>query len=86
MIEQIPEPDQPNDNWKSQIYMIGTALGTLIGFLSAYLYTRAAEDDLERKGKPERISTGQLLALSLTALGLMRQIAELGKPASSKKK
>lgn len=72
-------------SWKSQAYVIGAAVGSLVGFLSAYLYARAAEEDAERKGgRPSRIPTSQLLTLGLAALGLIRQITELGKPAKQK--
>jgi hypothetical protein len=71
-------------SWKAQVYVLGTAIGTIIGFLSSYLYARAAEDDADQKGKPERISTMQLLTLGVALLGLIRQITELGRPQKKK--
>lgn len=66
---------------KARIIIAGAALGAALGMLSSYLYTRAAEenDDAEA-GAPNTISTGQALALVLAILGIVRQIAELGKP------
>ena len=72
-------------SWKSQVYVIGAAVGSLLGLVSAYLYARAAEEEAERKGgKPDKIPTSQLLTLGLAALGLIRQITELGKPPKKK--
>jgi hypothetical protein len=77
--------DRPVSGWKSQIYVLGAEIGTLFGLIAAYLYARAAEEDAERHGgKPEKIPTGQVLGLSLAALGLVRQITELGKPSRKK--
>lgn len=77
----IKPDDKSQSNWKTQVYVMGAALGTLFGLVSAYLYARAADEDATRRGgKPERIPTGQLIGLVLTALGIIRQISELGKP------
>lgn len=70
----------------TQIIVAGAALGALIGMISSYLYTRAAEengnDDAGARGS---VSTGQALAVLLAILGLVRQIAELGKPGKESK-
>ncbi|MGQ9887202.1 MAG: hypothetical protein ACUVSX_01815 [Aggregatilineales bacterium] len=72
---------QPAGNWKTQVYGIGVIGGALFGLLAAYIYARAADESAQRNaGRPEAIPTVQLIALLLSALGLMRQIAEAGKP------
>jgi hypothetical protein len=68
------------DQWKTQIYIVGVIGGGVLGFLSAYLFARAAEEDVARNGDKPRISTGQMIGLMLTALGLIRQISEAGRP------
>ena len=74
-------------SWKTQAYAIGALFGTLFGFLSAYMYTRASEEDVSRLGKGQRISTGEVLGLGLALLALIRQITEMGKgPDRPKKK
>ena len=65
---------------KARIIAAGAALGAVLGLLSSYLYTRAAEENGNPEaGAPGSVSTGQALAVLLTILGLLRQIAELGK-------
>jgi hypothetical protein len=68
-----------NDEWKRQAYFIGGVGGALFGLVAAYLYARAAGEDAEKSGKPRPIGTGELIGLGLAALGIARQIAELGK-------
>jgi hypothetical protein len=63
---------------------MGAAVGSLLGLLSAYLYARAAEEDAERLGKPQRVQTGDMLGLGLALLAVVRQIAELGKTPKKK--
>lgn len=71
---------------KTRNIIAGAALGAALGLLSSYLYTRAAEEnDNAEAGAPGSVSTGQLLAILLAVLGLMRQIAELGKPKKDDK-
>jgi hypothetical protein len=43
------------------------------------MYTRAAEEDVSRLGKAQRISTGEVLGLGLALLAVVRQITELAK-------
>lgn len=75
--------DKPN--WKPRIYLLGAAVGGVFGFISAYLYARSAEENSEKgDGEPESIPTGQLITVLLAALGLARQIAEMGKPSRKK--
>lgn len=64
-----------NENWKPKLLIVGTALGALLGFISAYFMARSAE---ERAGGPPEISTGDLLRVSIGVIGLMRGIAALG--------
>ncbi|GAB1421828.1 hypothetical protein MASR2M15_20190 [Anaerolineales bacterium] len=73
-----------NDNesgWKRKAYITGSLIGVSVGLLASYFYVRAAEEsDDPRAGEMNSISTGQMLALVLALLGLVRQISELGRP------
>jgi hypothetical protein len=80
------KPPEPK-NWKQPIYAMGAGLGTLFGLVAAYMYTRAAEEDVTTVGRAERVSTGDVLGLGLAGLAIIRQITELGHgPKTSKKK
>lgn len=79
------KPMKNDENWKSQVYIMGGIIGTIFGLLSAYLFARAAEEDAARNGGvPEKIGTMQIISTSLAGLTLIRQIAELGKPNKKK--
>ena len=77
---------EPLGERRAQIIIAGAALGAVLGLISSYLYTRAAEENGNvEAGAPGSVSTGQLLAVLLAILGLVRQIAELGKPKKDDK-
>ena len=66
--------------WKRRAYVIGTLGGAVTGLIAAYLYSRASEEEIARAGKPQQIPTTTMIGLLLSALSLIRQIAEAGKP------
>ncbi len=82
-----PTPEK-SSNWKASSYLLGVIGGLIFGLVSAYFYTRAAEDDVRLTGKtqPNRVQTGDLLGLGLAALAIFRQIAELGRSPEGKKR
>ncbi len=84
MTNNLTPANDPRSNWKSQMYLIGAVGGALVGLLASYLYARAAEEEVGRGGRPRPVGTGELIGLSLTALGLIRQITELGRPSRKK--
>lgn len=72
--------------WKNQAYLIGAATGLLFGLVSAYMYTRAAEEDASTVGIPHRATAGEMLGLGLAALAMVRQVAEMGRGPDDKSK
>ncbi len=68
----------------TRIFLICATAGAALGLVSSYLYTRAAQERGEGD-EAASISTGQALALMVAVIGLVRQIAELGKPKKDDK-
>lgn len=66
-----------NANWKVQTYVRGSVIGLLVGIAAAYLYTRAAEENAHH-GQVTAVGAGDIVKVSLSILGLVRQITELG--------
>jgi hypothetical protein len=60
--------------WKSRALIVGTVLGALMGASAAYLLIQKSENENE----PIAIGPGEGVKLGLTALGLVRQVIELG--------
>ena len=85
MTNLIPRDSTAPNAWKSQAYIIGAAAGLLFGLVSAYMYTRAASDYGRSPEGPNRVQTGEVLGLSLAALAIVRQVAEMGRGPEPKK-
>lgn len=82
-----PDGEQDRLERKTRVLVLGISLGAVVGLISSYLYTRAAEEyDSSDSATQRTVSTGQLLAILLAILGLVRQVAELGKPKKPGKK
>ncbi|GAB4508641.1 MAG: hypothetical protein OHK0046_01650 [Anaerolineae bacterium] len=78
--DKIDTPD-----WKTQTYMLGTLVGAGLGFLASYLFAKAADENPDTNGERPAIQTAQLLSLALAAIGIMRQISEMGKAGKKDK-
>lgn len=85
MTQTLSKEEKQQASWKSQVYLIGTIAGTLIGFFASYLYARAIEEDVNRSGVGPRLQTGEAIALGLALLSVIRQISELGSKTSARK-
>jgi gas vesicle protein len=70
-------------NWKTQLLLMGTAVGAAIGFGTAFLMARSAERE-NREGLPE-ISPGEALGTVVAVIGVVRGITALGDSKSKKK-
>lgn len=84
MANLIPSGEQ-SGSWKTQSYLIGAAAGLLFGLISAYMYARAAEEDVSNTGLPHRATPGEMIGLALAALAMVRQVAEMGRGPEDKK-
>ena len=64
-------------DWKMRTTLVGSALGAIAGVAAALMFIRRSEE----AGAPPSIrktDPGLILATSITLLGLLRQIADLG--------
>ncbi len=85
-MSNIVRKETQSTTWRSQTYITGVAAGALFGLLAAYMYSRAAEEDVQRNGgSPGKASTGEVIGLGLAALAMVRQIAEMGKGPAKKR-
>jgi hypothetical protein len=62
-----------NSSWKNKTLILGGLVGALLGLAAGFLYIRMAEE----AGGPREVSTGQVVKLSIAALGLVRQASQL---------
>lgn len=62
-----------NSSWKNKVLIVGGLVGALLGLAAGFLYIRMAEE----AGGPREVSTGQVVKLSIAALGLVRQASQL---------
>ena len=72
----LNEGGRPPD-WKMRTTLIGTALGAIAGVAAALMFIRRSEET----GQPpslRKTEPGLILAASVTLLGLLRQIADMG--------
>jgi hypothetical protein len=64
-------------DWKMRATLVGSALGAIAGVVAALMFIQRSEE----AGEPPSIrktDPGLILATSITLLGLLRQIADLG--------
>lgn len=66
--------NQTNE-WKNRLLLAGTAVGALVGFGTAYLMARTAE---ENQSGPPQITTADALKVGVSVIGVIRGIAALG--------
>jgi len=66
--------EEMNTNWKTNILLVGTAVGALVGLGTAYLLARTAE---ESQNGPPQISTMDMVKAGVSVIGVVRGIASL---------
>ena len=66
---------------------VGSALaGALVGTVAAYLYAKAVDEERGSGGEVQPLQVGQLIAIGLAVLGIVRQITEMGRPSGGKRR
>lgn len=71
-------PRQSDDSWRNRNYILGVIVGGLMGVVSAYLFNRSADESND--GEAQEISTPAMIGIALSAITLVRQIAESNRP------
>ena len=66
-------------SWKTRVYLYGAVAGALFGLVTAYMFSRASEEDVARTGQPVKMQPGDLISLGLAGLALVRQVTEMGR-------
>jgi hypothetical protein len=64
----------PDQNWKTRIFIIGSIVGAMAGVGAAFLLVKRAEEEHTQP----RLTAGEGVQLGLGLLGLMRLIASVG--------
>lgn len=78
MQNQVGNGTDPRaEDWKTRTYLMGAGLGAVLGLMSAYMFSRAAEENED--ARPAPIPTTTLIGILLSLMTLIRQIAETGK-------
>ncbi|MCC6612099.1 MAG: hypothetical protein IT320_01410 [Anaerolineae bacterium] len=75
---------KPPTSSQTQTYALGAVLGAVAGLLAAMLYSRAAEEERRAGGEPQGMQAGQMITIALALLGIIRQVAEMGRPDGKK--
>ena len=66
-------------NWKTKLMLFGAAAGALVGAGAAYLYVRSVEAEQGSAAlAPRPVKPAAAVAIGLSVLSLLRQIAGLG--------
>jgi hypothetical protein len=68
-------------SWRARAFIFGGLMGALAGLGAAYIYINSVKEDAAR---PE-IKPSSLVALGLTVLGLLRQVAALSEAEDDKR-
>jgi gas vesicle protein len=65
---------EENQRWKTKALLLGGLIGAILGMGTAYLLAQRAE----RQGETLKLGTGEGIRLGMLALGMLRQVANLG--------
>jgi uncharacterized membrane protein len=64
------------NTYRARVLMIGGAVGTVLGIISAIMYLRAYDEVHEEDGTPAAPEAGDAVKLGVALLGIMRTITE----------
>lgn len=77
--EQAIVPVEDRGDWRARVFLLGGAIGTVLGLLSAYLYVQAAEQRYAGgEEPPEAPGAKDAVRLGVSLLSIIRTITEWG--------
>jgi Co/Zn/Cd efflux system component len=71
-----------NLDWRTKAFLIGGAVGALLGLGAAYIYVNS----VEKEGAPPEIQPTEAVGIGLALLAVLRQIATLHEGDRKKKR
>ena len=66
------------EDWRTRVFVLGGAVGAVLGLLSAYQYVRTAEEE-HGGNPPDSPKPGDALRLGASVLAIVRTITEWGR-------
>jgi len=70
------------DAWKFQVYLLGALVGLAVGLLAGHFFVRVSEESGQEG--PAKLKTMDALKLTISVLGLVRQVTDLGASGGKK--
>lgn len=70
-----------NLNWRTKAFLIGGAVGAVLGLSAAYIYVNS----VEKEGAQPEIQPSEAVGIGLALLAVLRQIATLHEGDKKKK-
>jgi hypothetical protein len=71
-----------NLDWRTKTFVIGGAVGAVLGLSAAYIYVNS----VEKEGAQPEIQPGEVVGLGLALLAILRRIASRHEADRKKKK
>jgi len=71
-----------NLDWRTKAFLVGGAVGAVLGLSAAYIYVNS----VEKEGVQPELQPAEAVGIGLALLAVLRQIANLHEGDSKKKK
>jgi ABC-type proline/glycine betaine transport system permease subunit len=84
MTTNLQDKLMPKNESHVATYGIGMLVGALVGIATAWMYARATDEARNEGTEIKPMQVGQMIAIGLALLGVVRQIAEMGRPTMKK--
>ncbi|MDX2140048.1 MAG: hypothetical protein SF123_18320 [Chloroflexota bacterium] len=84
MMTNLQDKLMPKNESHVATYGIGMLVGALVGIAAAWMYARAVDEARIDGAEIKPMQVGQIIAIGLALLGVVRQIAEMGRPTVKK--